>query len=732
MNRKEILLIIVLLFNLAGCHFSENLECVYDLKIYPDRFPVGGPWKKVTIGNEIRTAITLPSGGSLCFTGRLPSNAQLEFAFGAKGKEGEGKVESYNLLVEIKEGENLLFGNSYFCEGDIWHEKTIECDPSGEKSITITFHYKEGLWARGKELHLSCPQVKRSEDKKGKKNVILISLDTLRADHLGCYGYHRNTTPFLDTFAKKGILFENCISTAPWTLPAHVSLLTSLYSSSHSVIDDGLGSIPPMLQSSIPPEIKTLPEILQDKGFETRAITSHLYVSDRFGFERGFNIFHYKQGQIAGEVTQRALSWLDILSDRPFFLFLHYFDCHDPYAAPPPYRNMFDPAYEGDIDGRLKTIVRYTKAKMTESDLKHLIARYDGEIRYVDDYLRRFIERIEKAGLLENTMIIITSDHGEEFKDHGSLHHGHTLFEELIRVPLLLFLSGDIPISQRRIKSQVSLVDIMPTILDFLELDIPRGMEGETLIPYLKKANRKPRVAYSETSRYKAFQACVRTNEYKNIISDKFSGHRETIYNLERDPGEKVNLAGSSPIPVGEFEKKLFSNLDIVLKEQICLRITTEKSPHTFKGEIKTSGRFLYLDSIGWWTEGTINLNENRNLLAINYPRLSGRVGINLVVDPPDAHISFSNWKANDNPVEISIFQEGERNVTDIKDVTYSDLATNLVSDPDLPNLTGTQILLFKTRGMIPRKAMTEGGKWEKKKISGEDRDKLKALGYIW
>ncbi|MBW2182470.1 MAG: hypothetical protein JRF49_01200, partial [Deltaproteobacteria bacterium] len=147
---------------------------------------------------------------------------------------------------------------------------------------------------------------------------------------------------------------------------------------------------------------------------------------------------------------------------------------------------------------------------------------------------------------------------------------------------------------------------------------------------------------------------------------------------------------------------------------------------------IKTSGRFLYLDSIGWWTEGTINLNENRNLLAINYPRLSGRVGINLVVDPPDAHISFSNWKANDNPVEISIFQEGERNVTDIKDVTYSDLVTNLVSDPDLPNLTGTQILLFKTRGMIPRKAMTEGGKWEKKKISGEDRDKLKTLGYIW
>jgi arylsulfatase A-like enzyme len=588
------------------------------------------------------------------------------------------------------------------------------------------------LFCNGIGYHISNATIVKRDGGRGKrKNVILISLDTLRADHLGCYGYNRNTTPFLDTFAKKGILFENCISTASWTLPAHVSLLTALYSSSHSVIDDGLGSIPPMLQSSIPPEIKTLPEILQDKGFETRAITSHLYVSDRFGFERGFNTFHYKQGQSAEEVTQKALSWLDILSDRPFFLFLHYFDCHDPYASPPPYRNMFDPDYEGDIDGSLKTILKYATSKITKSDLNHLIALYDGEIRYVDDFLRRFIERIEKAGLLENTMIIITSDHGEEFKDHGSLYHGHTLFDELIRVPLLLFLPGDIPIYQRRIKSQVSLVDIMPTILDFLELDIPQGIEGETLIPYLKNVISKPRLAYSETSRYKAFQACVRTEEYKNIISDGFNGHKKALYNLISDPGEKVNMADSSPMLLGKFGEGLLNNLDIVLKEQVCLRIATARGAHAFTGEVRTSGRFLYLDTIGWWPKNTVNLNKDRNLLTINYPSLRGRVGINLVIDPPDANISFSDWKINNNPVEISMFQKGEHNVTGLKDVRYRDLVVNLISDPDLPKLKENQVLLFKTRGMIPRKSLTEGKVWENKKISEEDREKLKALGYL-
>ncbi|MBW2182762.1 MAG: hypothetical protein JRF49_02695, partial [Deltaproteobacteria bacterium] len=165
----------------------------------------------------------------------------------------------------------------------------------------------------------------------------------------------------------------------------------------------------------------------------------------------------------------------------------------------------------------------------------------------------------------------------------------------------------------------------MPTILDFLELDIPRGMEGETLMPYLKKANHKPRVAYSETSRYKAFQACVRTEEYKNIISDEFNGHKKALYNLNSDPGEKVNMADSSPMLLGKFEEDLLSNLDIVLKEQVCLRIATARGAHAFTGEVRTSGRFLYLDTMGWWPKNTVNLNKDRNLLAINYPRLWGR-----------------------------------------------------------------------------------------------------------
>ena len=586
------------------------------------------------------------------------------------------------------------------------------------------------LFCSGIGCHISnAPIVKGDGGRRERKNVILISLDTLRADHLGCYGYERTTSPVLDTFAKRGVLFENCISSAPWTLPAHVSLLTSLYSTSHSVIDDGLFSVPSMLPTSLPPEIKTLPEILQKGGYETRAITSHIYVSDKFGFERGFNVFYYDQEQRAKVITQRALSWLDSLSDRPFFLFLHYFDCHSPYAAPGSFRNMFDHDYKGETNSR-ELMKRYAKGEIPQRDLDHIIALYDGEIRYVDTCLEYLIRGIEKHGFLDNTMIIITSDHGEEFKEHGSFGHGITLFDEVIKVPLLLFLPRASYVPQR-ITSQVSIIDIMPSILDFLGVEIPSGIEGKSFIPSLEGVVHTPRVTYSETSRYKGFQACLRTDERKYIVSDNFDGQQEALYNLENDPGEKHNLASTVPSTVDEYREKLLSNREIVLGEQLCLRISVHQEPCSVRGEITTSGRFQYIDSMGWWPGKSFTPNAAKNHISIHHPNISDRVGINIVVEPPDATIHFSQWTMNGQPVNITRIQNTPHYDNALNSSTYYDLMSTLTTDPDINHLTGNKVLLFKSSAMMPQKALTEGKSWKRKELSEEEREKLKALGYL-
>ena len=360
-------------------------------------------------------------------------------------------------------------------------------------------------------LLLGCGIV-RAETPSG-YNVLLISVDTLRADHLSCYGYKRATSPQIDQVAREGVLFENAVAASNWTVPSHISLLTSLYPSVHGVDtpDKRLGEAVP-----------TLAQVLAKQGYTTAGFVTGPNLNHRFGFQRGFqlyddftatlmcetNLFEAHDLNSAGVfgfpsdhvITNLARLWLKQHGQEKFFLFLHYWDCHSDYVPPAPYDRLFDPGYKGKENGHnVSQRQREIETGITPRDLAHLIALYDGEIGHTDDQVGEVLQLLRKMGLAEKTLLIIVSDHGEGFLEHGMILHGNSLFEELIHVPLILRLPGVIP-AGRRIQDNVSQVDVMPTVLGLLGIAGPGGLQGIDLSSACRGAGGLPdRVIFSES-----------------------------------------------------------------------------------------------------------------------------------------------------------------------------------------------------------------------------------------
>jgi arylsulfatase A-like enzyme len=345
-------------------------------------------------------------------------------------------------------------------------------------------------------------------------NVLLISLDTLRADHLSCYGYKRSTSPRIDQVAKEGVLFENVVAASNWTVPSHMSLLTSLYPSAHGVENESM-----CLGEGVP----TLAQVLENHGYTTAAFVTGDMLNHGYGFQRGFqlyddftaklmckmNLFEDHAANKAGlndvptdhVITNLAALWLRQHRQEKFFLFLHYWDCHADYIPPPPYDRQFDPGYTGKENGRrIYERQREIEARFAPRDFAHLIALYDGEIAHTDDHVGQVVRLLRDMGLARKTLLIIVSDHGEGFLEHGMVTHGNSLFEELIHVPLILRLPGVIP-PGRRIKENVSQVDLMPTVLGLLGIAPPPGLQGIDLSAACRGLGGLPdRVIFSEAA----------------------------------------------------------------------------------------------------------------------------------------------------------------------------------------------------------------------------------------
>ena len=382
-------------------------------------------------------------------------------------------------------------------------------------------------------------------------NVILIVVDTLRADHLSCFGYHRPTTPNIDRFAADSVFFTNAIAPAPWTAPSLGSLFTSQYPAVLGYED---------LPSPINKRFLTLAEVFKNSGYDTKGIISHVIISSRLNFDQGFDSYDEENARGHGHVsspsvTDKAISFLEDQKDGKFFLFLHYFDPHYDFIQHEDYN--YYPDYDGPLFSRQPLVeeIRRLAPSLSPEDIDYLRALYDSEISFTDEHLGRLFHKLKEMDLYDDSLIVFTADHGEEFCEREGCWIGHTrtLYQELIHVPLIIKLPGKA--KKRLSQDYVGLIDIMPTIVDYAGLETPDDYECEGEIIDLPRGKRRNNKAiFSETKRLANLQAVIKDG-WKLIVN---TDNREVkLYNFENDPTEKENKAGTEQANLFAFQDTL-------------------------------------------------------------------------------------------------------------------------------------------------------------------------------
>jgi arylsulfatase A-like enzyme len=364
------------------------------------------------------------------------------------------------------------------------------------------------------------------------------------------------------------VLFENAYSHAPVTSVSHMSLLTSLLPEAH-----GVSMWTDAATSRLSESIPTLASVLRENGYTTAARTAGGYMAGIFGFDQGFSAFHETHGlEQAVDESLVELRSLAAGSARPFFYFLHTFAVHAPYTPEEPYRSMFtDPAYAGVILSEREALLREAGDKWAAqnraywkrvepddpADLQHLRDLYDAGIRRTDDQLARFLAELERSGLLEHTMIVLLSDHGDEFMEHGQFLHKQ-LYQELLHVPLVIRFAGELGERSRgrREPALVRLIDVLPTVLDAVGLPIPEHAQGVSLLPLLEGGRAPPEVLMSSWSKRKL--QSLRLGDWKLVVRPD----GEELYDLSRDPAERTDLSGREPARVAEMKALLAERVD--------------------------------------------------------------------------------------------------------------------------------------------------------------------------
>jgi len=360
-------------------------------------------------------------------------------------------------------------------------------------------------------------------------NVLLITLDTTRADRLGCYGSTRARTPNLDGLAAAGIRFENVYCQVPLTTPSHSSILTGTYPYSHRVHNNGF--------YALPAEMTTLAEVFKGRGFQTAAFVASFTVDSRFGLDQGFDVYDDRLGEDgafkpsnaerkAEKVYAAFRDWLDGRDDGRFFCWVHFFDPHIPYDPPAPYSVDFADS------------------------------PYDGEIAYMDHYVGEVMAALREKGLFQKSLIVLAGDHGEAFGEKIEIGHGVFLYDGTLRVPMIFLAEDRLPKSVV-IKPRVRLIDIVPSVLDLLEIPLPAGIQGQTLLPRISGRKNEDLESYVETyfprENYGWSELVgLVEGDWKYIRAPK-----PELYNLRTDPEETLNAADRESRRIREMKSRL-------------------------------------------------------------------------------------------------------------------------------------------------------------------------------
>ncbi|OPL18495.1 MAG: hypothetical protein AVO35_03975 [Candidatus Aegiribacteria sp. MLS_C] len=399
-------------------------------------------------------------------------------------------------------------------------------------------------------LLLSCGE---SDEDEG-SSVLLVIIDTIRADHLGSWGYERDVTPALDSLASAGTRFSECQAHSSWTLPSVSSILTGRTPREH-----GAGSVEGRM-FGIPPSVPTLQSLLHSRGWSTCGLFNVVFLSEDFGFHRGFDHFDCR-GVTGNRGTRRAdetvdelIQWLDGLErGQPFLAVLHLYDPHIPYDPPPPW----DTLYAGSITGSIRQggsqidtmqAVNSGNAELSPEGLRSMIDLYDGEIAFTDSQLQRLFRHLRSSGRGETTVIVVVGDHGEEFMEHSGIEHGRTLYQEVLHVPLIMSGPG---IPRGTVVDRVcAQVDLLPTILEILGMQPQPGLPGIDLLSGVPEGRDLPSSNLLWTN---VPQAAIRRDGLKLIWFPQDTVHQ--FYELDSDPLEQMDLesADSSMTRAAEY-----------------------------------------------------------------------------------------------------------------------------------------------------------------------------------
>ena len=496
---------------------------------------------------------------------KIPKGAYLSFGFGIhEAARSQGRVAFTIRACEAERCEPL-FSEEIDPSAEAsrgWHDRTIQLQGLGGRKRALLFETRVSNpdggafslpeWANPT---IYAPQVRL----RSRPNIILLSIDTLSAEHLPIYGYNQDTAPFItETFGKGGTVFEHCVAAAATTSPSHMTMFTSLQPTVHGVTTGAYQVAPEWMV--------TLAEVMRASGFETGAVTEDGWVGTQFGFGRGFNAYAENKSADIMEPKGRvdatfakAKGWLAANRDKPFFLFLHTFQVHDPYVPPPQYKKLFT-NYGGEV------VTDDSPGPLRER------ANYDREIRHTDDQLRLLFQTLVEQGLADNTVFILLSDHGEEFAEHGFLRHGADLYEEVTQVPLLFWGPGHIA-AGNRVSEPVGHIDVMPTILELAGVPIPSQATGVSLVPLLrgdavsKRMVNRPLFseAWSDWAMLADYtpMAFERPGFMVQVGSRKLSRYRRDgkmvyeLYDLAHDPGEKKNIFDEQNADIAALRRQL-------------------------------------------------------------------------------------------------------------------------------------------------------------------------------
>lgn len=505
------------------------------------RLPPGAAEQRVEMGEP------LPQGGRLEVAGALAPLAASESAAAAP------------VTFTVEQAGAILFRRALRASpARVSFQAVVALPPTDTRPAALRFRIEAppAILAAARWTQATLQRVERAArlPAASGSNLLLLVVDTLRADHLGVYGYTRPTSPNLDRFAEQAVVYETAISQSSWTQPATATLLTGLYPIEHGV----LGGV------RLDPALETLPESLQGAGFTTFALSANPVIGRGSGFHAGSETFLQAPFARADAVREGFESWLEEQRDRRWFAYLHFMDPHEPYEAPPPFAGTFTRGYDGPLrdPARWAELLERVNFRdespgITAADLEYLVGAYDEEVRSWDEAFGRLLATLARRDLLERTIVVVTSDHGEEFLEHGRLKHGLQLFDETLRVPLLIRAPARLPPGRRA--AQVETRALPGTLLALA--GVRAGAPWAPHLLELQESDRLP--AYSHTTlpalgdgAHRPSLVSIRDSDWK-LIRELDRDDAALLFDLATDPGEQHDVAAVDPARANDYRARL-------------------------------------------------------------------------------------------------------------------------------------------------------------------------------